>query len=67
MICEVHSIKSFAENHKFQFLFYFAKTQRKVENVDVSVSIELLRLVAINEADYSIEIQFEISLLFMER
>ena len=36
------------------------------ENVDVSVSIELLRLVDINEADYSIEIQFEICLLWKD-
>ena len=31
--------------------------------VDVSVSIDLLRLVDINEEDYSIKIQFEITLL----
>ena len=36
------------------------------ENVNFSVSIELLRLVDINEADYSIEIQFEISLLWKD-
>ena len=35
--------------------------------VDVSVSIELLRLVAINEEDYSIDIQFEISLLWKDK
>ena len=34
--------------------------------VNVSVSIELLRLVAINEEDYSIEIQFGISLMWKE-
>ena len=32
----------------------------------MSVSTELLRLVDINEADYSIEIQFEISLLWKD-
>ena len=36
------------------------------ENVSVSVSIELLKLVDINEEDYSIEIQFEISLLWKD-
>ena len=36
------------------------------ENVNFSVSIKLLRLVDINEADYSIEIQFEISLLWKD-
>ena len=36
-------------------------------NVDVSVSIDLLRLVDINEEDYSIEIQFEITLVWKEK
>ena len=36
-------------------------------NVDVSVSIDLLRLVDINEEDYSIEIQFEITLMWKEK
>ena len=35
--------------------------------VDVSVSIDLLKLVDINEEDYSIEIQFEISLVWKEK
>ena len=35
--------------------------------VDVSVSIDLLRLVDINEEDYSIEIQFEITLMWKEK
>ena len=35
--------------------------------VNVSVSIELLRLVDINEADYSIDIQFEISFIWKDR
>ena len=36
------------------------------ENVSVSVSIELLKLVDINEEDYSNEIQFEISLMWKD-
>ena len=36
-------------------------------DVDVSVSIDLLRLVDINEEDYSIEIQFEISIEWKEK
>ena len=36
-------------------------------NVDVSVSINLLRLVDIDEEDYSIEIQFEITLVWKEK
>ena len=35
--------------------------------VEVSVSIDLLRLVDIDEEDYSIEIQFEITLLWKEK
>ena len=35
--------------------------------VDVSVSIDLLRLVDIDEEDYSIEIQFEITLVWKEK
>ena len=35
--------------------------------VDVFVSIDLLRIVGINEADYSIEIQFEITLVWKEK
>ena len=35
--------------------------------VDVSVSIDLLRLLDINEEDYSIEIQFEITLMWKEK
>ena len=35
--------------------------------VDVFVSIDLLRLVDINEEDYSIEIQFEITLVWKEK
>ena len=35
--------------------------------VGVSVSIDLLRLVDINEEDYSIEIQFEITLMWKEK
>ena len=34
--------------------------------VNISVSIDLLKLVDINEEDYSIEIQFEISLQWLE-
>ena len=37
------------------------------ENVNVFVSIDLLRLVDINEEDYSIEIQFEITLMWKEK
>ena len=36
------------------------------KNLNVSVAIELLKLVDINEEDYSIEIQFEISLMWMD-
>ena len=36
-------------------------------DVDVSVSIDLLRLVDIDEEDYSIEIQFEITLVWKEK
>ena len=35
--------------------------------VDVSVSIDFLRLVDLNEEDYSIEIQFEITLVWKEK
>ena len=35
--------------------------------VDVSVSIDLLKVVDINEEDYSIEIQFEITLVWKEK
>ena len=35
--------------------------------VDVSVSIDLLKLVDIDEEDYSIEIQFEITLVWKEK
>ena len=35
--------------------------------VEVSVSIDFLRLVDINEEDYSIEIQFEITLMWKEK
>ena len=35
--------------------------------VDVFISIDLLRIVGINEADYSIEIQFEITLAWKEK
>ena len=37
------------------------------ENVNVFVSIDLLRLVDINEEDYSIEIQFEVTLMWKEK
>ena len=36
-------------------------------NVDVLVSIDLLRLVDINEEDYSIDIQFEITMVWKEK